>query len=98
MLKCEGTTCTASIQTERVWDTQDSGNDHLIVEKTERAFKFVGWYAVYGPNCSSEKPAAARLLQEGSGEQAGGEEGAGGQQQPVATTIAADGTACWIKG
>ena len=106
VLKCEGTTCSASIQTERVWDTQESGNGHIIEEKTERAFSFVGWYAVYGDDCPTEKPSAARLLQEGetgggTGEgETGGADGDGSTPAatPAATSVTASGNACWIKG
>ena len=95
----DGSACTASVGTERIWDTQLSGNGHLIKtgEGQERAFAFVGWYAVYGPECATTKPSGGEASSggnEGAGE-SGETEGDGAARR---LSIAAEGNACWIKG
>ena len=104
-LSCEGSTCTASVGTERIWDTQKSGNGHLIQtgENQERAFAFVGWYAVYGENCATTKPSSGDASSGGETGDAGatgdaGETGGEGAARRLTDTIAAEGNACWIKG
>lgn len=42
----EANKCTATVYSERIWDTQTTSG-HLIEPKMERAFNFIGWYAVY---------------------------------------------------
>lgn len=49
----------ASVYSDRVWDSLDSGNGYAITDK-ERAFDFIGWYYVYDAT-----PCAERLLQDG---------------------------------
>ena len=103
-LSCEDGTCSASVGTERIWDTQLAGNGHLIKsgEGQERAFAFVGWYAVYGPNCATTKPSSSDSSSAG---ETGGAEDAGDAGETEGdgaarrlNTIAAEGNACWIKG
>ena len=98
-LSCDGSACSASVGTERIWDTQQSGNGHLIQtgEGQERAFAFVGWYAVYGADCATTKPSSSDAS---SGEETGdaGETAEDGAARRLQDTIAAEGNACWIKG
>ena len=49
----------ASVYSDRVWDSVDSGNGYAITGQ-ERAFDFIGWYAVYDAT-----PCAERRLQDG---------------------------------
>jgi len=46
------------VESDRVWDFEDSGTGYAITSE-ERAFNFIGWYAVYDPT-----PCGGRLLQE----------------------------------
>ena len=64
----EGGACTASVGTERIWDSQLSGNGHLIKKKEERPFAFIGWYAVYGRDCATTKPSSGEASTEGDGD------------------------------
>lgn len=52
----------ASVYSDRVWDSEDSGNGYAITSE-ERAFDFIGWYYVYEPT-----PCSGRLLQEETAE------------------------------
>jgi len=51
----------ASVYSDRVWDSEDSGNGYAITAD-EKAFDFIGWYYVY-----DSAPCGGRLLQ-GEGE------------------------------
>ena len=72
-------------------------------EGKERAFQFVGWYQLYGPDCATEKPAdSAAPAEETTPEEPAAEAEAEAQPEGEGTrrlsTIVNTGNACWIKG
>ena len=43
------------VESDRIWDTVDSGNGYAITD-VEKAFDFIGWYYVYDSTpCSTER-------------------------------------------
>ena len=98
-LSCEGSTCNASVGTERIWDSQESGNGHIIKSGMgqERAFAFVGWYAVYGTDCATTKPSSSDASSSAGETGDAGEAGEDGATRRL-NAVAAEGNACWIKG
>lgn len=65
----------ASVYSDRVWDTVDSGNGYAISSDKERAFDFIGWYYIYDAT-----PCGGRLLQDTE---------AGGEPEAEPTPVAA---------
>lgn len=51
--------CSATVYSERVWDSQSTAGGYVIEEKNELMYDFIGWYYVVKPACES---APARML------------------------------------
>lgn len=82
----------ATVYSDRVWDSQSSGNGYII-DSNEKAYNFIGWYYVYESTpCGSEAP--ARLLADGDEDDAAGSGEPAADPAPVAETPKDWATVC----